>query len=242
MCVYPDKYAVYNRISEEALTRLGMNMTRAADPFGKRYLAINEACHQISRDIGEPLYMVDTMFSLIVHDTESPLHDIAGTRSGVRPDDQSTDVVDATEAQAEPLSFLLEKHLEHFLVCNWEKTPLGKRLSLYEDDPDAAMQFRTDIGTIDVLARDKRNGDWVVVELKKGKHSDQVVGQVLRYMGWIKHHKATNGESVRGVIITGEVDDRVKYALLVSSGVTFYTYKVSFDLVEENTFSAGAQA
>src|SRR5436190_8050257 len=58
--------------------------------------------------------------------------------------------------------------------------------------------------------------------------------------GWIKHHKGTNGESVRCVIITGEVDDRVKYALLVSSGVTFYTSKVSFDLVEENTFSAGA--
>jgi hypothetical protein len=29
MCVYPEKYAVYNRISEEALNRLGRNKAKA---------------------------------------------------------------------------------------------------------------------------------------------------------------------------------------------------------------------
>jgi RecB family endonuclease NucS len=83
------------------------------------------------------------------------------------------------------------------------------------------------------LARDKSNHDWVVIELKKGKSSDAVVGQLLRYMGWVKKHRATGGESVRGIIITSTPDDKIKYALLVSQGVSFYTYRVSFDLVEE---------
>ena len=49
----------------------------------------------------------------------------------------------------------------------------------------------------------------------------------------MKKHKAVKGEDVRGIIITGAPDDRIKYALLVSHSVSFYTYKVSFDLVEE---------
>jgi hypothetical protein len=72
MCVYPDKYAVYNRISEEALTRLGRNKRKVTDTFGKRYVAINEACNQISDEIKQPLSLVDAMFSFIVHGSESP--------------------------------------------------------------------------------------------------------------------------------------------------------------------------
>ena len=37
MCVHPEKYAVYNRISEEALNRLGHNHAKATDTLGKRY-------------------------------------------------------------------------------------------------------------------------------------------------------------------------------------------------------------
>jgi RecB family endonuclease NucS len=62
-----------------------------------------------------------------------------------------------------------------------------------------------------------------VIELKKRKSSDAVVGQLLRYMGWVKKHKAAGAENVRGIIITSAPDDRIKYALLVSQGVSFYT-------------------
>ena len=52
-------------------------------------------------------------------------------------------------------------------------------------------------------------------------------------MGWVKKHKATAVQGVRGIIITNAPDDRNKYAMLVSQGISFYTYRVSFDLVEE---------
>jgi RecB family endonuclease NucS len=38
-------------------------------------------------------------------------------------------------------------------------------------------------GVIDILARDKKTKDWVVIELKKGQTSDLVIAQPLRYMG-----------------------------------------------------------
>jgi hypothetical protein len=52
-------------------------------------------------------------------------------------------------------------------------------------------------------------------------------------MGWILKHKATAGEKVRGIIITGMADDRIKYAVSAIEGIEFFTYNVRFDLVEE---------
>ena len=40
--------------------------------------------------------------------------------------------------------------------------------------------------------------------------------------------------NVRGIIITSTPDDRIKYAMLMAQGVAFYTYRVSFDLIEQS--------
>lgn len=226
MCVYPEKYAVYNRISEEGLTQLGRNKAKANDSFGKRYVAINDGCHQIASQINQSLCLVDVMFSLMVHGQDSPLN--GSHEAGVLPEPAPI-ITPADEC----FLFPLEKYLEEFMVSNWEKTVLGKTLALHVEDDEIATQYPTDVGPIDILARDKVNHDWVVIELKKGKTSDAVVGQLLRYMGWVKKNKATGGETVRGIIITSAPDDRIKYAMLVAQSVSFYTYKVSFDLVEE---------
>ena len=82
MCVYPDKYAVYNQISEEGLNWLGRNTARSSDSFGKRYVAINEACHQIADEIKQPLSLFDSMFSLMVHGVDSPLGSATPPESG----------------------------------------------------------------------------------------------------------------------------------------------------------------
>jgi hypothetical protein len=234
MCVYPDKYAVYNTISEEGLTRLGRNMAKPTDGFGKRYVAISEACREIADEIKQPLSLVDSMFSLMVHGADSPLISPSTFDGGDEGDCvRESEPPPITSPAGGAFLFPLEKYLEAFLVSNWEKTALGKTLSLHVEDEESATQYPTDVGPIDILARDKSNHDWVVIELKKGKSSDAVVGQLLRYMGWVKKHKATGSENVRGIIVTSAPDDRIKYAMLVSSRVSFFTYKVSFDLVEE---------
>lgn len=225
MCVYPDKYAVYNRISEEGLNKLGRNTIRQLDAFSKRYTALNAACHQLSAEIEQPLYLIDSMFSLIVH-KESTFEE------NIKQDNDNE--LSAREPEA---SFPLEKHLQEFIVSNWDKTTLAKKLCIYTEDGEEAVEYSTGVGEIDILARDLTNNDWVVIELKKGRSDDTVVGQVLRYMGWILKHKAGAGEKVRGIIITGDVSDKIKYALHASNDIEFFTYKVSFDLVEVKKLS-----
>jgi restriction system protein len=71
----------------------------------------------------------------------------------------------------------------------------------------------------------------LVVELKKGRVSDAVVGQIARYMGYVKEELAEDYQSVEGVIIGLDDDQRVKRALSVFPNVRFYRYQISFKLL-----------
>jgi hypothetical protein len=200
MCVYPAKYSVYNRISDQGLDMLGRNTIRQSDPFSKRYASLNRACHQLSDEIRQPLYLIDSMFSLMVHGVESPLTMLPRTPTPTRPGaaayaDDDGGLPMAIEDNA---SFSLERYLQDFIVANWDKTPLAKTLDIYVEDEEKAVEFNTDVGEIDILARDRSTGDWIVIELKKGRNSDTVVGQILRYMGWIRKHKASGTEKCGG--------------------------------------------
>jgi restriction system protein len=71
-----------------------------------------------------------------------------------------------------------------------------------------------------------------VVELKKGRASDSVVGQVLRYMGFVQEELAEAGQVVQGVIIALEDDQRIKRALAMVPSIVFYRYQISFKLLQ----------
>jgi len=105
----------------------------------------------------------------------------------------------STDASIEdPSSFALEEHLEDFLVKNWPYTELGKDCDIYEEDGEKAQQYQTDTGPLDILAISKDKKRLLVVELKKGRASDAVVGQTLRYMSFVQDELAEDGQTVLG--------------------------------------------
>ena len=96
--------------------------------------------------------------------------------------------------------FYMEKQLEDFIIQNWDKTDFGKKYDLIIEDGELlSQQYKTDIGPIDILAKDKIKNNYVVIELKKNQTSDDTVGQLARYMGWIQEKKGD--KSVKGIII-----------------------------------------
>lgn len=125
--------------------------------------------------------------------------------------------------------FYMEKQLEDFIIHNWEATELGKKYDLIvEEGVLLSQQYRTDIGPIDILATDKKTGGYVVIELKKDQTSDDTVGQIARYMGWIK--KTKNADNVKGVIIAGQYDKKLDYALEMVPNIEVFLYEVNFKL------------
>jgi len=141
-------------------------------------------------------------------------------------------LISTDETVEDPTVFALEKHLEDFLVANWSQTPLGKEYDIYQEEDNFGQQFPTDTGPIDILAISKDKQEVLVVELKKGRASDSVVGQIQRYMGYIAEEIAEDHQRVRGVIIALEDDLRIKRALKVAPNIEFYRYEVKFDLIK----------
>ena len=141
----------------------------------------------------------------------------------------------STDASVEdPSYFALEKHLEDFLVENWSQSELGKQYDIYEEEGElVGQQYPSDTGPIDILAISKDKKSLLVVELKKGKASDNVVGQIQRYMGYVKEELAELNQTVRGVIIASDDDLRIKRALSVTNNIDFYRYEVSFKLKKQ---------
>lgn len=140
-------------------------------------------------------------------------------------------LVSTDESVEDPAIFALEKHLEDFLVQNWRQTELGKNYDIYEEDGElVGQQYQSDTGPLDILAISKDKKELLVVELKKGRVSDSVVGQIQRYMGYVKEELAEEGQSVKGVIIALEDDLKIKRALSVTTNIEFYKYQVSFRL------------
>jgi hypothetical protein len=83
------------------------------------------------------------------------------------------------------LRITLEEYLEDLLVEQWHTLPWAADLEYIGRQVECVT-----LGRLDILARDRTSRDYVVVELKRDQGDDEVVGQVSRYMGWIKQHRA----------------------------------------------------
>ena len=108
---------------------------------------------------------------------------------------------------------------------------LGRNYDIYQEDGELiGRQYSTDTGFIDILAISKDKRELLVVELKKGRASDSVVGQIQRYMGYVLEELVEEGQTVRGIIIALEEDNRIRRALAVAPNIEFYKYQVNFRL------------
>lgn len=140
-------------------------------------------------------------------------------------------VISTDETIEDASVFALEKHLEHFLVENWKQTELGKNYDIYEVDGEVVgQQYPTDTGNLDILAISKDKKELLVVELKKGRASDNVVGQIQRYMGYVLEELAEDNQTVKGAILALDDDLRIRRALAVATNIEFYRYQINFKL------------
>lgn len=142
-------------------------------------------------------------------------------------------LISTDETIEDPSTFALEKHLEDFLVQNWKSTALGKKFNIFEEEGElVGQQYPSDTGPIDILAISKNKKKLLVVELKKGRATDVVVGQIQRYMGYVQDELAEKDQAVEGAIIALEDDLKLKRALSVTQNIKFYRYKIKFQLEE----------
>lgn len=221
MVVYPDRYGVYNRRSSEGLKKVGLKprYSRGAS-FSERYIKINEVLLHLAKKHNMSLFQLDDVWWKITEGYQPKL---------IKEEEQETEQLS--------MGFGLEPHLRRFLVDNWEKTPLGKNYEILTEDGEiVGEEYQTkEVGTIDILAKDKNTSEWVVIELKTVQSSDAVIGQILRYMDWVEKNKVGKGEGVKGIIVVKEIDKNLEHALSALKNkvkISCFVYNVQFSLEE----------
>lgn len=157
---------------------------------------------------------------------------VAELQEIISPHHKSVAVENNLVTENERSSFFFEKQLEDFLVSNWDRTPLSKDYEIFEEHGQrCGQQYRTNTGPIDILGQRKDKSDFLVVELKRDRASDVVVGQTLRYMGWVKEHLCNSNQKVTGCIIAQRKDEKLDYALKHVDSIRFLKYEVDFRLL-----------
>jgi hypothetical protein len=155
---------------------------------------------------------------------------LQGRESSSLPDEESE------EKEALLITASLESMLEDFIANNLSTLEPGLRL-FEDEDAIPGRQYPTEVGTIDLLCVDPGN-DLVVIELKKGRESDRVVGQISRYIGWVKANIAKNSRGVRGIIVVGKPtdknpkDERLSYAVLANPNIELRYYEITLSFFE----------
>jgi RecB family endonuclease NucS len=138
-------------------------------------------------------------------------------------------LIEAAAATEDAYSmFALEAHLRDYLAKNLPKLPgLSMPLMLYRTEDRDGVEFQTDVGPIDILATS--NDDFYIFELKLGRGPDATMGQILRYMGWVKEHLASS-KNVYGVIVASDIGQKLRYAATQVSNVRLMEYDLKVEL------------
>jgi RecB family endonuclease NucS len=121
------------------------------------------------------------------------------------------------ESEAPGTSFALEYQLRDFMAQNLDAITIeGKRLQLYVDPTGRdGIEFPSAVGPIDILAVDD-SGAFVVFELKRSRSPDQAIGQLARYMGWVRQ-TIGRGREVHGVIVAKTIGDNLAIRCICGS-------------------------
>ncbi|MDV3002559.1 MAG: Endonuclease NucS (plasmid) [Chroococcopsis gigantea SAG 12.99] len=123
--------------------------------------------------------------------------------------------------------FAYESDLRDYLAKNLQIIEPG--LKLYEEEGITGVEFPVGGRFIDILAVDT-NGNFVVIELKVSRGYDRVIGQLLRYIGWIQKNQAEGGQKVRGIIVAREISEDLILACSLMPNVGLFEYTLSLSL------------
>jgi len=108
----------------------------------------------------------------------------------------------------------------------------GLEVLVDEAGQEIGVQHATDVGVIDLLARDP-SGALVAVMVVGPEAGSDLVGEALHRLGWVRKHLAKNDEDVRGVVLTDHLEEQVAYAAAAVSGtLRFKSYALSLSLVD----------
>lgn len=120
--------------------------------------------------------------------------------------------------EAEEITFGLERDMQKALRVNIAQLEPGLTII------DGGKEKTTEAGRIDITAKDEQD-NIVVIELKAGKATPDVIAQILSYMGVVGE---TGDSKVRGLLVAGDFHKRVVLASKAIPNLRLKKYSFQF--------------
>jgi len=152
--------------------------------------------------------------------------DVGMTRGVAETDGATEETVEEDDLGSRKFAF--ERDLQNYLVQNLGRLEPGLQLYKEEDGAFTGVEFPAGQRYIDILAVGSDDA-YVVIETKVSRAYDRVVGQILRYMAWIKENLAGEA-SVRGIIIASEISEDLILATSSVENIRLFEYEIAFSL------------
>ncbi len=143
---------------------------------------------------------------------------------------KQSEIKNLENAEETQIDALEVEHYQSLIHRNFKKLFDGK-LRYYDPEyqKEHSGHFDTqEVGIMDFLAVDNED-NLVVIELKRNS-TDKTLGQILRYMGWVKENLLKSGKEVKGIILAESKDNRTEYALKVTHNVKFNKMTLKVDI------------
>jgi hypothetical protein len=154
-------------------------------------------------------------------------HDVIQTLQGLAKFDHSVLVLNRTTHEGD--GFTTEYVLQQQILSKWKQTPWADRYDVVQDG------FPVDDGLtsrrIDILARDRTTGDWLVIELKRAEANIAAVHQVSEYMLALGKRDDFSHGRLDGVLVAERVSSAVR-GVAANEGVSVYEASWPFTFVQ----------
>lgn len=121
--------------------------------------------------------------------------------------------------------FVNEYDIQHSMIANWDKTTWAERYDLVQDEfpVDGGMTSRR----IDILARGRGTGDWLIIEIKRAEAKPEAVTQVAEYLLALGKRDEFSHGRLNGILVAERIPASVS-ALAEVEGVE--TYEIDWPL------------
>jgi len=222
-----EKYCLWNNKTEMGLNQLneitGQQLIPKKGKHGERYERILQILKALRDEIAPEL-------NLTFDDIDNFLHWIAAEEEGI-------EAVNKIISDKERKDYLPEiptpdeRYITDILYQKFDEL-LGQKfnLQLYDDPDNEAKEYPTAVGRIDILAKDRNDKSIVVIEVKRNP-SSSAVGQILKYVGWIRENLAKE-KQVKGIILADKIDEELVYAVKATNNITILQYKINIEIEE----------
>lgn len=128
-------------------------------------------------------------------------------------------VLDLGRSERAHEGFATEYDIQRAMLDRWDITPFFEKFDIVQDEfpIDGGLNSRR----IDILARDRVNGDWLVVELKRAEANLEAVWQIQDYLLALGRKDEFASGSLKAALVAERIPVPVRQAA-IDAGVEAY--------------------